>query len=84
VREGRSERSQDSIANPDCRHVSETDAMKRDNKTKKQKRFILRNARGTIPLRPPGYFADCYSKEEIREDNLIAKASIVRPPRDLE
>jgi hypothetical protein len=58
--------------------------MKRDKKTKKEKWFILPNARGLIPLRPTGYFADCYSKELIREDNLLAKASIVRPPRDLE
>jgi hypothetical protein len=37
-----------------------------------------------IPMRPPGYFADVYSKAEIKEDNLLAKASVVRAPKDLE
>jgi hypothetical protein len=37
-----------------------------------------------IPIRPPGYFANCYSKEEIREQSLLAKASVIRAPADLE
>lgn len=37
-----------------------------------------------IPIRPPGFFANCYSREEIQQDNLLSKASVVRPPRDLE
>ncbi|NLH73930.1 MAG: hypothetical protein GX456_12820 [Verrucomicrobia bacterium] len=37
-----------------------------------------------IPLRPPGFFANCYSREEILEDNLLSKASTLRPPKDLE
>jgi hypothetical protein len=37
-----------------------------------------------IPIRPAGYFANCYSKEEIQEQNRLAKASVVRPPADLE
>ena len=37
-----------------------------------------------IPMRPEGYFANCYSEAEIAEDNQLAKASIIRPPKDLE
>jgi hypothetical protein len=37
-----------------------------------------------IPVRPAGYFANCYTKEEIREQNQLAKKSAVRPPADLE
>jgi hypothetical protein len=37
-----------------------------------------------IPIRPPGYFAQVYSKGELEEDNRLAKASVVRPPKDLE
>jgi hypothetical protein len=37
-----------------------------------------------IPMRPPGYFANCYSKEEVQEQNRLAKASVVRAPADLE
>ena len=36
-----------------------------------------------IPLRPPGYFATG-SPAEIKEDNCLAKASIIRAPADLE
>jgi hypothetical protein len=39
--------------------------------------FTLSDAK-TIPMRPPGYFANVYSKAEIQEDNLLAKASVVR------
>ena len=49
----------------------------------------LQNAEGRtladpIPIRPPGYFAQCYTKAEIQEDNRLAKASVVRAPTDLE
>ncbi len=37
-----------------------------------------------IPIRPAGYFANCYSKEEIQEINQLAKASVIRAPADLE
>ena len=50
------------------------------------KRFVLQEARpiDPIPMRPPGYFANCYNKAEIAEENQLAKASIVRAPTDLE
>jgi hypothetical protein len=49
-------------------------------------RFVLKkvNPIDPIPMRPPGYFADCYSKEEIKELNQFAKASVVRAPDDFE
>jgi hypothetical protein len=37
-----------------------------------------------IPVRPAGYFANCYSKEEIQEQNRLAKVSVIRAPADLE
>ena len=51
-----------------------------------QHRFILQEVPpiDPIPIRPAGYFANCYSKEEVREQNRLAKASIVRAPADLE
>ena len=49
-------------------------------------RFILQQVPpiDPIPIRPAGYFANCYSKEEIREQNRLARASVVRAPADLE
>jgi hypothetical protein len=49
-------------------------------------RFILQEIPPVdpIPIRPAGYFANCYSKEEIQEQNWLAKASILSPPTDLE
>lgn len=49
-------------------------------------RFLLQEAPEIepIPMRPPGYFAGCYSQADIREDNLLAKASVIRAPRDVE
>lgn len=49
-------------------------------------RFILQQVPpiDPIPIRPPGYFATCYSKAEIEEENRLAKASVVSPPKDLE
>jgi hypothetical protein len=37
-----------------------------------------------IPIRPAGYFINCYTKEEIHEQNRLAKASVIRAPADLE
>jgi hypothetical protein len=49
-------------------------------------RFILQEVSpiDPIPLRPAGYFANCYSKEEIQEQSELAKASVVRAPTALE
>jgi hypothetical protein len=49
-------------------------------------RFILQQVPpiDPIPIRPAGYFANCYSKEEVQEQNRLAKASVVRAPADLE
>ncbi len=30
-----------------------------------------------IPVRPPGYLANCYSKVESREENRLAKVSVI-------
>lgn len=51
-----------------------------------QQRFILQEVApiDPIPMRPPGYFANAYSQEEIREENRLAKASVIRAPKDLE
>jgi hypothetical protein len=51
-----------------------------------QHRFILQHVREIepIPMRPPGYFANCYTREEIELDNLLSKASVVQAPKDLE
>jgi hypothetical protein len=51
-----------------------------------ERRFILQEIPpiDPIPIRPAGYFANCYSKEEIREQNRLAQASVVRAPADLE
>ena len=37
-----------------------------------------------IPMRPPGYFASCYTPEEIASDSQLAKASVLHAPDDLE
>jgi hypothetical protein len=51
-----------------------------------RRRFVLQPVHEIepIPMRPAGYFADAYSQEEIREDNRLAKSSVIRPPKDLE
>ena len=51
-----------------------------------RRRFVLQEIPEIepIPMRPPGYFANVYSKAEIQEDNRLAKASVVRAPKDLE
>ena len=33
---------------------------------------------GFVSVRPPGYFADCYDAEEIKESNELAQRSIRR------
>jgi hypothetical protein len=50
------------------------------------RRFVLQEVPEIppIPIRPPNYFAEVYSSAEIKEDNRLAKASVVRAPRDLE
>jgi hypothetical protein len=51
-----------------------------------QRRFVLQAVPEIepIPMRPAGYFANTYSRTEIQEDNRLAKASVVRAPKDLE
>jgi len=51
-----------------------------------RRRFVLQEVPEIepVPMRPPGYFAGAYSRSEIGEDNLLAKASVVRAPNDLE
>jgi hypothetical protein len=50
------------------------------------KRFLLQPVAeiDPIPMRPAGYFSNAYSAAEIREDNKIAKASVIKAPKDLE
>ena len=54
--------------------------------TRGQQRFVLQEVKEIepIPVRPPGYFANCYTKEEIASDNRLSKASVIRAPKDLE
>ena len=33
---------------------------------------------------PPGYFDNCDTPEEIREQNMLAKFSVIQVPHDLE
>jgi len=51
-----------------------------------QQRFLLQHVPeiDPIPMRPPGYFAQCYTREEIELDNQLSKASVIRPPKNLE
>jgi hypothetical protein len=53
---------------------------------KGRQRFVLQEVPEIepIPIRPPNYFANAYSPAEIQEDNRLAKASVVRAPKDLE
>jgi len=52
----------------------------------RQRRFVLQEVPEIepIPMRPAGYFAGAYSEAEIQEDNRLAKASVIRAPKDLE
>ena len=49
-------------------------------------RFVLQKVQpiDPIPIRPLGYFAECYSKAEAQEENRLAKASVIQAPKDLE
>ena len=29
-----------------------------------------------VPMRPPGYFGDCYDRDAIRESNMLASRSV--------
>ena len=51
-----------------------------------RRRFVLQEVPEIepIPMRPPNYFADACSQAEIQEDNRLAKASVIRAPKDLE
>jgi hypothetical protein len=51
-----------------------------------RQRFVLQEVPEIepIPIRPPNYFANAYSQAEIQEDNRLAKASVIRAPKDLE
>jgi hypothetical protein len=51
-----------------------------------QQRFIVQEIPPIDPIviRPSGYFANCYTREEIQEQNQLAKHSVTRPPHDLE
>ena len=53
---------------------------------KEKQRFMLKEVPPIDPvlIRPAGYFAQCYNFTEIREENRLAKASVIRPPKDLE
>lgn len=50
------------------------------------RRFVLQEVPEIepIPIRPPNYFANAHSKAEIEENNRLAKASVIRAPKDLE
>lgn len=51
-----------------------------------QQRFVLQHVPNIepIPMRPLGFFSNCYSQEEIELINRLSKASVIRAPRDLE
>ena len=53
---------------------------------KGHRRFVLQEVPEIepIPMRPAGFFANAYSKAEIQEENRLAKASVIRAPKDLE
>ena len=53
---------------------------------KGHRRFVLQPVPEIepIPMRPAGYFASAHSRAEIQEENRLAKASVIRAPKDLE
>ena len=57
-----------------------------DHAVRGQRRFTLKEVPeiDPIPIRPADYLADACRKAEIQEDNRLAKASVVRVPKDLE
>lgn len=52
----------------------------------RQHRFVLQEVPEIEPIlmRPPGYFANCYTHAEIQKENRLAKASVLRAPKDIE
>src|SRR3954468_5274657 len=50
------------------------------------RRFVLHEVPeiDPIPVRPPNFFSTAYSPAEIEEENRLAKASVIRAPKDLE
>src|SRR5882762_901409 len=54
--------------------------------TRGQQRFLLQAVPpiDPIPLRPPGYYTQCYTKAENQEAHELARASVTRAPEDLE
>ncbi len=50
------------------------------------RRFVLQAVPeiDPIPLRPPGYFAHCYTAEEMEEEHRLAKSSVISLPNDLD
>ena len=53
---------------------------------KGHRRFVLQPVPEIepIPMRPAGYFAGAHIKADVREENRLAKASVIRAPKDLE
>src|ERR1039457_2261217 len=53
---------------------------------KGHRRFVLQPVPEIepIPIRPAGAFAGAHSRAEIQEETRLAKASVVRAPKDLE
>ena len=53
---------------------------------KGRQRFVLQEVPEIepIPIRPPNYFTNACSPAEIQADNRLAKASVIRAPKDLE
>jgi hypothetical protein len=49
-------------------------------------RFVIQSLPelSPIPLRPPGYFENCYTRDEILQENRLAEASVIEKPADLE
>ena len=51
-----------------------------------QHRFLLQYVpeMDPIPMRPPDFFANAYTSSDIEEENILAKTSVIKPPKDLE
>ena len=54
--------------------------------TARGQRFILQEIPEIepIPIRPPNYFANVDSHADIEEQNRLAKASVIKAPKDIE
>ncbi len=57
--------------------------MKAVSRFHSQKPKVNRHSQ-LIPIRPVNYFAKACSKAEIREENRLAKTSVIHAPEDLE